>query len=192
MSSINAGDAQNLDVEKIATSDDLINILEDDYRNESSYAEKAHEIEYSSNENEHEHEHEHLNDAQHTDVNDYLKSIVSIIYEESYENYINCMVSANKTFSFRPFWSARQPNRSVTIYLSKFQLCPEEIISQQHLIYHINESHSQGDEVLCVFDENCPPFEDLVKVQEHIFHEHSDLIPWVWSDILIQSFRVKS
>lgn len=170
MSSINAGDAQNLDVEKIATSDDLINILEDDYRNESSYAKKDREIEYSSNENEN--EHENVNDAQHIDVNDYLKSIVSIIYEESYENYINCMVSANTNIS-----SARQPIRSVTIFISKFQLCPEELISQQHLIYHINESHSQGNEVLCVFDENCPPFEDLVKVQEHIFHEHSDLIP---------------
>lgn len=51
------------------------------------------------------------------------------------------------------------------------------MISQQHLVYHINESHSLADGFLCVFGENCPPFDDLVKVQEHIFHEHVDSIP---------------
>lgn len=77
--------AQNLDVEKIATSDDLINILEDDYRNESSYGKKAREHEYTNDV-------DNPDGAQHTDVNDYLKSIASITYEESYDNYINCMV----------------------------------------------------------------------------------------------------
>lgn len=82
--------AQILDVNKIATSDDLINILEDDYRNESSYSKKAREIE-QNNDNEHTED----DDAQHTDVNDYLKSITSIIYDESYDNYVNCMVRSD-------------------------------------------------------------------------------------------------
>lgn len=82
--------AQILDVNKIATSDDLINILEDDYRNESSYSKKAREIEHN-NDNEHTDD----DDAQHTDVNDYLKSITSIIYDESYDNYVNCMVRSD-------------------------------------------------------------------------------------------------
>ncbi|XP_031630017.1 zinc finger protein 761-like [Contarinia nasturtii] len=131
---------ENLDVEKIATSDDLINILEDNYQCESSYSKK-------SRENDSTNDIDLINDAQPADISEYLKSIASITYEESYENFINCM------------------------------LCSEEIMSQQHLIYHINESHTLADGVLCIFDENCPPFDDLVKVQEHIFHEHVDLIP---------------
>lgn len=83
--------AQILDVNKIATSDDLINILEDDYRNESSYSKKAREIEHS-NDIEHTDDDD---DAHHTDVNDYLKTITSIIYDESYENYVNCMVRSD-------------------------------------------------------------------------------------------------
>lgn len=84
--------AQILDVNKIATSDDLINILEDDYRNESSYSKKAREIEHS---NDIEHTDDDDDDARHTDVNDYLKTITSIIYDESYENYVNCMVRSD-------------------------------------------------------------------------------------------------
>lgn len=50
-------------------------------------------------------------------------------------------------------------------------------MSQQHLIYHIHECHTLENGVLCVFDENCPPFDDLVLVQEHMFQEHVDSIP---------------
>lgn len=53
-------------------------------------------------------------------------------------------------------------------------------MSQQHLVYHINENHSQPDGVLCVFDKNCPKFDDLIKVQEHIFREHINLVPYVF------------
>lgn len=74
---------QNLDVDKIATSDDLINFLADDYRNETTYVKRTRENE--------QHE-EDSNDAQHADINEYLKSIAALTYEESYENYINCMV----------------------------------------------------------------------------------------------------
>lgn len=76
---------QCLDVEKIATSDDLINILEDDYHhNESAYTKKNRECVEPLTQ---------LIDAQHTDISEYLKSIAWLTYEESYENYINCMVS---------------------------------------------------------------------------------------------------
>lgn len=78
---------QSLDVDKIVTSDDLINILEDDYHNESAYTKK---IRDSDNCNEE--PLTQLIDAQHTDINEYLKAIASLSYEESYENYINCMV----------------------------------------------------------------------------------------------------
>lgn len=57
------------------------------------------------------------------------------------------------------------------------QLCSEAIMSQQHMIYHINDCHNLGKAVLCIFDENCPPFDDLVAVQEHMFQEHVDFIP---------------
>lgn len=50
-------------------------------------------------------------------------------------------------------------------------------MSQQHLVYHINEKHSLAGGFSCIFDENCSTFEDLVKTQEHIFQEHADLIP---------------
>lgn len=76
---------QSLDVDKIATSDDLINILEDDYHhNESAYTKKNRECVEPLTQ---------LIDAQHTDISEYLKSIAWLTYEESYENYINCMVS---------------------------------------------------------------------------------------------------
>lgn len=84
MKSVKKG-GENLDVEKIATSDDLINILEDDYQSESSYAKKNREND-SNNDN------DVVNDAQPVEISKYLKSIASITYEESYENYINCMV----------------------------------------------------------------------------------------------------
>lgn len=76
---------QNLDVEKIATSNDLIDILEDDYHNETAYAQKAHDTDS---------EVEYLYDAHPIDINEYLKSIASITYEESYgyESYVNCVV----------------------------------------------------------------------------------------------------
>lgn len=75
--------SQNLDVQKIVTSDDLINILEDDYNNENVLTKKGHDNDS---------ELDYLNDAHPVDINDYLKSIASITYEETYENYVNCMV----------------------------------------------------------------------------------------------------
>lgn len=78
---------QSLDVEKIATSDDLINILEDDYHhNESAYTKKNRECVEPLT---------HVIDAQHIDISEYLKCIAWLTYEESYENYINCMVSVS-------------------------------------------------------------------------------------------------
>lgn len=68
---------QSLDVDKIVSSDDLINILEDHYQNGA--------------ENNRESEIYH---DQSTDINKYLKSIASITYHDSYENYINCVVSS--------------------------------------------------------------------------------------------------
>lgn len=65
------------------TSDDLINILEDDYRNENIYPKKTRENEPTETD---------LTDVQHADINEYLKSIATEIYEESFENYVNCMV----------------------------------------------------------------------------------------------------
>lgn len=76
---------RSLDVEKIATSDDLINILEDDYHNESAYRKKIRDCDEPLTQ---------LIDAQHTDISEYLKTIASLSYDESYENYMNCMVSA--------------------------------------------------------------------------------------------------
>lgn len=76
---------QSLDVEKIVTSDDLINILEDDYHNENAYTKKIRDCDEPITQ---------LIDAQHTDISEYLKAIASLTYEQSYENYINCMVSA--------------------------------------------------------------------------------------------------
>lgn len=60
----NKGNHRNSDVEKVITSNDLINVFEHDY----------------------------LVDAQHADINEYLQSIASISYEEAYDNYINCVV----------------------------------------------------------------------------------------------------
>lgn len=75
---------QSLDVEKIVTSDDLINILEDDYHNENAYTKKIRDCDEPITQ---------MIDAQHTDISEYLKCIASLTYEQSYENYINCMVS---------------------------------------------------------------------------------------------------
>lgn len=82
---------QSLDVEKIVTSDDLINILEDDYHNENAYAKKNRECVEPLTQ---------LIDAQHTDISEYLKAIAWLTYEESYENYINCMVSITNKMPF--------------------------------------------------------------------------------------------
>lgn len=79
---------QSLDVDKIATSDDLINILEDDYHNESAYTKKIRDEPMTQ-----------LIDAQHADIAEYLKAIASLSYHESYENYMNCMVRAIFSFS---------------------------------------------------------------------------------------------
>lgn len=164
-----AGNNQNFDVQKIVTSDDLINILEDDYQNKSNYAKRTRDdgdvfkipnIETISGV-------EYLDDVEHIDIDDYLKSIASITYDEAYEHYINCRVILDinlHKFRFR---------------LIRFclQLCPEQIISQQHMIYHIHEMHTVSNGVLCIFDESCQIFCDLVAVQEHIFSDHVDLIP---------------
>lgn len=86
-----------MDVQKIVTSDDLINILEDDYQSESNYAKRAREdgdvfkipkIDAFN-------EIEYLNDVEHIDIDEYLKSIASITYDESYEHYINCKVNSH-------------------------------------------------------------------------------------------------
>lgn len=66
---------QTFDVDKIVSSDDLINILEDHYQNGAKNTREC-EIYHD----------------QPIDFNKYLKSIASITYHESYENYINCVV----------------------------------------------------------------------------------------------------
>lgn len=86
---------QSLDVEKIVTSDDLINILEADYHNGNSYSrrvrddadvfkmpniEPCEEIEYLEEE-----------DAQ-VSIDDYLKSIAFIDYVENYDSGFYCKV----------------------------------------------------------------------------------------------------
>lgn len=78
---------QSLDVDKIATSDDLINILEDDYHKENAYTKKIRECDEPMA--------TQLIDAQHTDISEYLRSIAFLSYNESYEIYMNCMVSAS-------------------------------------------------------------------------------------------------
>lgn len=88
--------AQNLDVEKIVTSDDLINILEADYQSANNYSrrvrddadvfkipkiESCEEIEYLEEE-----------DSQ-VCIDEYLKSIVYVDYVENYGSGFHCMVS---------------------------------------------------------------------------------------------------
>lgn len=88
--------AQSLDVEKIVTSDDLINILEADYHSENSYSrrvrddadvfkipkiESCEEIEYLEEE-----------DSQ-VSIDEYLKSIAYIDYVENYSSSFYCKVS---------------------------------------------------------------------------------------------------
>lgn len=81
-----------MDVEKIVTSDDLINILEDDYHSENNYAKRAREDEFKIPKIDRNNDIEYLNDAEHIDIDEYLKSIATIIYNESYDQYINCKV----------------------------------------------------------------------------------------------------
>lgn len=88
--------AQTLDVEKIVTSDDLINILEADYQSENNYSrrvrddadvfkipktEPCEEIEYLEEE-----------DSQ-VCIDEYLKSIAYINYVENYGSGLYCKVS---------------------------------------------------------------------------------------------------
>lgn len=88
--------AQSLDVEKIVTSDDLINILEADYQSENNYSrrvrddadvfkipkiEPCEEIEYLEDE-----------DSQ-VCIDEYLKSIAYIDYVENYGSGFYCKVS---------------------------------------------------------------------------------------------------
>lgn len=60
---------------------DLINILEDHYQ---SGTQKSRECESNKDID--------CINQESINVNNYLKSIASITYEESYESYINCMV----------------------------------------------------------------------------------------------------
>lgn len=88
--------AQTLDVEKIVTSDDLINILEADYHNENNYSrrvrddgdvfkiEPCEEIEYLEEE-----------DTQ-VCIDEYLKSIAYIDYVDNYGSGFYCKVSGTE------------------------------------------------------------------------------------------------
>lgn len=88
--------AQNLDVQKIVNSDDMINILDSDYQSENNYSrrvrddvdvfklpkiESCEEIEYLEEE-----------DSQMC-IDEYLKSIAHIEYEENYCTGLACKVS---------------------------------------------------------------------------------------------------
>lgn len=136
-------DSNNLDVDKIVTSNDLIDILNDDYQNENNSIKQENDFKLMKIDT----EIEYLEEFEPVNIDKYLKSIASFSYNETYEPYVYC------------------------------NLCPEEIISQQHLVYHIKESHTTDNGVLCIFDESCPILDDLVKVQEHIFTVHMDSIP---------------
>lgn len=136
---------QNLDVEKIVTSDDLIHILDDDYRNESNYSKQSAELAQMTTDTMT--EIEYLEEYEPINIDKYLKSISAFSYSEVYDPYVDC------------------------------KLCPEVIISQQHLVYHAKERHSIDDRFLCIFDENCSTMDDLTSVQQHIFNQHIDLIP---------------
>lgn len=81
----NKSSNQSLDVDKIVTSDDLVNILEDDYRNVNTFPKKIQNEPITNDVD--------LNDVKHANINEYLKMIATEIYEESYEKYVNCMVS---------------------------------------------------------------------------------------------------
>lgn len=92
-------EAQNLDVNKIVTSDDLINILEDDYRNEAGSKQtqlggiegefKIPKMEYEGI--------EYLDQSSNVEitVDGYLNSIVSAVYSEfdPFETPVECRVS---------------------------------------------------------------------------------------------------
>lgn len=138
---------RNLDVNKIVTSNDLIEILEDDYRNENNQRTNGNDFKLAKDSSDI--EIEYLDEYKPINIDKYLKSIASFDYSESYEPYVDC------------------------------RLCSQAIISQQHLVYHVKERHSLDEGFMCIFDENCPMLDDLITVQEHIFHQHLDLIPYV-------------
>lgn len=97
--------AQSLDVEKIRTSDDLINILEADYQSENNYSRRVRddadvfkipkidpceEIEYLEE------------DAGQVCIDEYLKAIAYTDYVENYGSEFYCKVSQpSPTTSFR-------------------------------------------------------------------------------------------
>lgn len=136
---------QSLDVNKIVTSNDLIEILEDDYRNENNQRTTGNDFKLTKDSSDT--EIEYLDEYKPVNIDKYLKSIASFDYSETYEPYVNC------------------------------KLCSQAIISQQHLVYHVKEHHSLNEGFSCIFDENCPVLDDLITAQEHIFHQHLDLIP---------------
>lgn len=82
----------SLVVDKIVTSDDLINILEDDYRSETVHKQtRLEDIDSEFPKIE-------MGDA-HTNIDEYLNSIVSAVYSEYdiFEKPLECVVSGLKT-----------------------------------------------------------------------------------------------
>lgn len=93
-----SSDTQNFDVEKIMTSDDLINILEDDYQSEQNYSKRARDDgdEFNLPKIDACEDIEYLEEETPVDTDEYLKSIVSANYVDSYDTEINCTVIAYK------------------------------------------------------------------------------------------------
>lgn len=84
---------QNLDVEKIMTSDDLMNILEDNYQNESDTDFELPNMD------------QYLNDNPKTNIDDYLNSIITPVYSdyESFETPIECIVRFYRIYLTRNY-----------------------------------------------------------------------------------------
>ena len=169
-------ESRNFDVEKIMTSDDLINILEDDYKHENHSKrirldgedidgvfeipkiDMCEEIEYLD-------EHEPIN------IDEYLKTIVSTMYvqDDNYSAPIACSVSWLIEIYF---------TRSKTNFLSfSPQICSEKLFSHHQMMHHISDKHTINLSHLCIFNAECATHEDLEKMQDHIFSTHFDQLP---------------
>lgn len=83
--------SNSLVVDKIMTSDDLINILEDDYRSETVHKQTR------LDDNDEEFSKTEMGDT-HTNIDDYLNSIVSAVYSEYdvFDKPLQCVVSCRE------------------------------------------------------------------------------------------------
>lgn len=140
----------NFDVAKIRTSEDLINILEDDYERHSSDHKKHQTGEIFKIPKINIHPEENVESF---DFDEYLKSIVNVKYDDfkSFRSNVFCMLCTSNN--------------------------ERKLENVQELQMHTFAAHHiDTDSFWCILNENCGSFDNINSLNNHLFTEHQTII----------------